>query len=150
MMSLRRYYHRRFGYHERFHLAVLRPIVAVPCGAVPTVAAFIEAVGGYAPTAYEPKDLARLEWLQRQVAPQMLGRISWEIVVDVLLLLLVAVVWLTFVPAPAPRAAAPPRGGGPPRAAPPPPPPPPALGPRRGGAGREPHRATRSAGARAR
>jgi len=103
MMSLRRYYHRRFGYHERFHLAVLLTIVVVAYVAVPNVVRFIEAVGGYAPTAYEPKDLARLEWLQRQVAPQMLGRISWEIVVDVLLLLLVAVVWLTFVPARAGR-----------------------------------------------
>jgi len=100
-MSLRRTYHRLFGYHERFHIAVVLTIVVVAWVVVPRVVEFLDAAGGYAPTDYEPKDLARLEWLSRQVSSTV--RVSWEIVIDVLLLLLVAVVWLTFVPAPTPR-----------------------------------------------
>ncbi|OGK79062.1 MAG: hypothetical protein A2W08_05250 [Candidatus Rokubacteria bacterium RBG_16_73_20] len=102
-MSLRRLYHRRFRHRERFHLAVLLTIVVVAYVAVPNVVRFVEAIGGYAPTGYEPKDVARLEWLQRRVAPDVLGRVSWEALVDILLLLLVAVVWLTLVPARAAR-----------------------------------------------
>src|SRR5437762_780087 len=60
MTSLRRYYHRRFGHHERFHLAVILTIVVVAYVAVPRVVRYVDALQGYAPPAhYEPKDRAR-------------------------------------------------------------------------------------------
>ena len=103
MRSLRRYYHRHFGHNERFHLAVIFTILVVAWVAVPLVVRFIDAVRGYDPAFYEPKDFERQDWIKRQVAPAVLPGISWEIVIDVTLFLLVAVVWLTFVPARSPR-----------------------------------------------
>src|SRR3989304_6285112 len=96
-MSLRRLYHRRFRHRERFHLAVLLTIVVVAYGAVP------EPVAGAAPPRPAPRAPPPPEGLQRRVAPDVLGRVSWEALVDILLLLLVAVVWLTLVPARAAR-----------------------------------------------
>lgn len=98
MMSLRRYYHRHFGYHERFHLAVILTIVVVAYVVVPLAVRYIEALQGYAPSYYEPKDTARQEWLRQQGVPEGLTGLSWDVVVDVLLFILVAIVWLTFVP----------------------------------------------------
>jgi hypothetical protein len=109
MMSIRRYYHRHFGYNERFHLAVIFTILVVAWVAVPLVVRYIDAVRGYNPADYEPKDFERQDWIKRQVAPAVLPGISWEIVIDVTLFLLVAVVWLTFVPARSPRRHSPPR-----------------------------------------
>jgi hypothetical protein len=108
-MSLRRYYHRRFGHHERFHLAMLFTILVVAWVAVPLVVRFVDAVRGYDPAYYEPKDFERQVWIKRQIVPAVLPGVSWEIVIDVALFLLVAVVWLTFVPARSPRRHAPPR-----------------------------------------
>ncbi len=98
MMSLRRYYHRHFGYHERFHFAVILTIVVVAYVVVPVVVRYIDALQGYAPRHYEPKDSARQEWLRRQGVPEALTDLSWDVVVDVLLFILVAIVWLTLVP----------------------------------------------------
>lgn len=109
MISLRRYYHRRFGYHERFHLAVILTILVVAYVAVPLVVRFIDAVRGYDPAYYEPKDFDREDWLKRHVGTSVLPWVSWEVVIDVLLFLLVAVVWLTFAPARSPRRRSPPR-----------------------------------------
>jgi hypothetical protein len=103
MISLRRYYHRHFGYNERFHLAVIFTILVVAWVAVPHVVRFVDAVRGYDPAFYEPKDFERQDWIKRQVAPAVLPGISWEVVIDVTLFLLVAVVWFTFVPARSPR-----------------------------------------------
>src|SRR5437773_6353628 len=64
-MSLRRYYHRHFGHHERFHLAVIFTIVVVAYVVVPIAVRYIEALQGYSPHFYEPKDLERQEWLRR-------------------------------------------------------------------------------------
>ncbi len=108
-MSLRRYYHRRFGRNERFHLAVFFTMLVVAYVAVPQVVRFVDAVRGYDPAFYEPKDFERQDWIKRQVAPAVLPGVSWEIVIDVILFLLVAVVWLTFVPARSPRRHPPPR-----------------------------------------
>ena len=99
MISLRRYYHRRFGYSERFHLAMIFTILVVAYVAVPPVVRFVEAISGYNPAYYEPKDFERQDWVKRQLVPTVLPGVSWEIVIDVVLFLLVAVVWLTFVPA---------------------------------------------------
>jgi len=59
MMSLRRYYHRHFGYNERFHLAVIFTILVVAYVAVPLVVRFVDAVRGYDP-AYGARPLRRL------------------------------------------------------------------------------------------
>jgi hypothetical protein len=109
MISLRRYYQRRFGYHERFLVAMFLTILVVAYVAVPLVVEFVDAVRGYDPAYYEPKDFERQDWLRRQIVPEVLPGLSWEIVIDIVLFLLVAVVWLTFVPARGPRRLPPPR-----------------------------------------
>ena len=109
MISLRRYYQRRFGYHERFLVAMFLTILVVAYVAVPLVVEFVDAVRGYDPAYYEPKDFERQDWLRRQIVPAMLPGLSWEIVIDIVLFLLVAVVWLTFVPARSSRRLPPPR-----------------------------------------
>jgi hypothetical protein len=109
MTSLRRYYHRHFGYHERFHLAVVLTIVVVAYVLVPLVVRYIDALQGYSPSHYEPKDLARLEWLRQRGVPEGLTALSWDVVVDVVLFILVALVWLTLVPTRASSRRSPPR-----------------------------------------
>lgn len=101
-MSLRRLYHRHFGYRGRFHLAVLFTIVVVAYVAVPRVARLVESIAGYNPAYYEPKDFDRERWL-REHGPPVLGGLDWDTLVGIVLFLLVAVVWLTFVPTRAPR-----------------------------------------------
>ena len=108
-MSVRRSLRRRFRRYDRFHLAVFFTIVVVAYVAVPQVVRFIDAVRGYDPAFYEPKDFERQAWIKRQVAPTVLPGFSWEIVIDIILFLLVAVVWLTFVPARSPGRPPPPR-----------------------------------------
>ncbi|OLC94092.1 MAG: hypothetical protein AUJ05_06400 [Candidatus Rokubacteria bacterium 13_1_40CM_3_69_38] len=108
-MSLRRYYHRHFGHHERFHLAVIFTIVVVAYVVVPIAVRYIEALQGYSPHFYEPKDLERQEWLRRTGVPNQLAGLSWDVVVNTALLILVAVVWLTLVPTRASRRRSPPR-----------------------------------------
>src|SRR3989441_35540 len=102
-MSLRRYYHRHFGHHERFHLAVIFTIIVVAYVVVPIAVRYIEALQGYSPHFYEPKDLERQEWLRRTGVPNQLAGLSWDVVVNTVLLILVAVVWLTLVPTRASR-----------------------------------------------
>lgn len=109
MSALRRYYHRHFGYHERFHLAVILTIVVVAYVAVPRVVQYIDALQGYAPVYYEPKDFERQAWLRRHGVPEALSGVSAGVVVDMLLFVLVAIVWLTLVPSRAGRRRAPPR-----------------------------------------
>jgi hypothetical protein len=88
---------------QRFHLAVLLTIVVVAYAGVPHVARVVDALGGYNPGHYEPKDAERAAWVQRADSDAFLARIPWETVVHVLLFLLVAVVWLTLVPTRAAR-----------------------------------------------
>jgi len=97
-VSLRRFLRRRIARVDRFHLAVFFTIVVVAYVAVPQVVRFFDAASGYDPAYYEPKDFERQAWLKRQVAPAMLPGFSWEIMIDIILFLLLAVVWLTFVP----------------------------------------------------
>jgi hypothetical protein len=102
-MSLRRAYRRLWRKH-RFNFAVLLTIVVVAYVAVPQVARVIDAVGGYNPGVFEPKDQERGAWLQRPDDPDaVLARIPWETLLHIALFLLVAVVWLTIVPTRAPR-----------------------------------------------
>ena len=104
-MSLRH----RFRRYDRFHLAVLFTIVVVAYVGVPLVVRFVDAVRGYDPAYYEPKDFERQAWLKRQVAPAVIPGFSWEMMIDLVLFLLVAVVWLTYVPARSPGRHPPPR-----------------------------------------
>ena len=108
-MSLRRYYHRHFGHHERFHVAVILTIIVVAYVFVPAAVRYIEALQGYSPNYYEPKDVARQEWLRQKGVPEDLAGLSWDLVVNAVLLILVAVVWLTLVPTRASRRRSPPR-----------------------------------------
>jgi hypothetical protein len=108
-MSLRRYYHRHFGHHERFHLAVIFTIIVVAYVVVPVAVRYIEALQGYSPHFYEPKDVERQEWLRQTGIPSQLAGLSWDVVVNTVLLVLVAVVWFTLVPTRASRRRLPPR-----------------------------------------
>jgi hypothetical protein len=109
-MSLRRYYHRHFGHHERFHVAVILTIIIVAYVVVPVAVRYVDALRGYSPVAaYEPKDRERHEWLREKGLPERLAGLSWDVVVNTLLVILVAVVWLTLVPTRAPRRRSPPR-----------------------------------------
>lgn len=96
-MSLRRSYHRHFGYHGRFHLAVAVTILAVAYVAVPAIVRFVESLAGYAPAYYEPKDVERGAWLLQQNAT-LLARLERHDFINIGLFLLVAVLWLTLVP----------------------------------------------------
>ncbi len=109
-MSLRSYYHRHFGHHERFHVAVILTIVIVAYVVVPVAVRYVDALRGYSPADYyEPKDRERHEWLRQKGLPERLAGLSWDIVVNTLLVILVAVVWLTLVPTRTPRRRSPPR-----------------------------------------
>ena len=107
MASLRRRYRRvrRRAHLQRFHLAVLLTIVVLAYAAVPPVARVISSMaGGYSPGHYEPKDTEREAWVTKSEDPDaFLSNIPWGTVVNVLLFLLVAVVWLTVVPTRATR-----------------------------------------------
>lgn len=95
MRSLRRLYRRHFRRHGRFHLATLLTIVVVTYLLVPWLVSLLEAGRDYSPVHYEPKDFARQEWIARHP-----GTISapWQIAVNVALVLLVVLVWMTVVP----------------------------------------------------
>ena len=105
MHTLRRAYHRRFGYHGRFNVAVGLTIVFVAWVVVPAVARFFNAWAGYAPVVYEPKDFERQTWIERHASNALLARLEWTDVVGIALFILVAVVWLTLMPERATRRA---------------------------------------------
>jgi hypothetical protein len=79
-------------------VAVVLTIVAVSYVAVPPVARVVESLGGYNPSAYEPKDSARAEWLSRR-GPLALADLSTGDLVKIALLVLVGLAWLAAVPA---------------------------------------------------
>src|SRR5262249_15154493 len=58
-----------FGHNERYHVAVVFTILVVAWVAVPLVVQFVDAVRGYDPAYYEPKDFERQDWLRRPVVP---------------------------------------------------------------------------------
>jgi len=97
-IGLRRYYHRHFGYHTRFHIAVVLTIIVVAYAVVPSVARFVGAIGGYDPQDYQPKDFARQSWLDDKGRMVGLAHVPMHLIVNVLLFLLVALVWLGLVP----------------------------------------------------
>ena len=96
--SLARRIRRSFSRHARFNFAVILTIIVVAWVAVPSVARFVNAWAGYAPTNYEPKDFERQTWLERHAGQTLLGRLELSDFVGIGLFILVAVVWLTLVP----------------------------------------------------
>ncbi len=92
-IGLRRFYRRHLGSHGRFHLAVAVTILAVAYLLVPAVAQFVVAAGGYQPTGYEPKDVARATWLASR--PPALGGITVGTLVNVGLILLAVGLWVS-------------------------------------------------------
>jgi len=103
MLSLRRAYHRRFGYHTRLHVAMVVTIAAVSFVLVPHLARLLDSFTGYNPVFYEPKDAQRQEWLTRQESGEFLPGIGWDVALNVLIFVVVAVVWLSLVPMRSPR-----------------------------------------------
>jgi hypothetical protein len=65
---------------------------------VPGVTRIVGSLAGYNPQTFEPKDAERLSWLESKDRPGGLPGVSTETIVNVLLVLLVAVVWLAIVP----------------------------------------------------
>lgn len=65
---------------------------------VPGVTRVVSSMAGYNPQAFEPKDAERLTWLDSRGRLTGLPPVTTELVVNVLLFLLVAAVWLALVP----------------------------------------------------
>ncbi len=63
-MSLLRRYH-QLRYHQRFYVAIILTVVVLSYVGVPLVVRFVESVGAYNPSHYEPKDNERGQWLER-------------------------------------------------------------------------------------
>jgi len=106
MISLRRRYRRaRRGLRlQRFHVAMLLTIVVLAYAGVPHVARVVTGMSAYTSGHYEPKDTEREAWVQRgEESGDVLSRIPWGTVTQIMLFLLVAVVWLTVVPTRASR-----------------------------------------------
>jgi hypothetical protein len=55
-------------------------------------------MAGYNPQTFEPKDAERMNWLDSKGRLTGLPPVSTDLVVNVLLFLLVAVVWLALAP----------------------------------------------------
>jgi hypothetical protein len=94
---LRHYYHKRFGRHGRFHLVVLLSMVVVTYLFVPWIVSLVDAVRGYSPAYYEPKDSTREEHVRRDglavpVAP------PWKLAVNIVLVFLIVILWMTLLP----------------------------------------------------
>lgn len=65
---------------------------------VPGVLRFATAIGGWEPSYYEPKDFSRTEWLSERRGGTSFADFSWDAIVNVILFLLVASVWLVVMP----------------------------------------------------
>lgn len=100
MASLRRRLRRarRATRLTRFHFATLLTILVLAYAGVPHVARVVDGMSGYLDGHYEPKDAAREAWVQRAAEPGVIAGVPWSIVVNAVLFVLVAVVWLTVVP----------------------------------------------------
>ena len=80
-------------------MAIVVTVLVVAYAVVPSVAHFFAALGGYNPQDYEPKDFARHSWLADRLSLlSALPGVSADVVVNVVLFVLVAVVWLALVP----------------------------------------------------
>jgi len=84
-------------------VAVVVTVLVVAYAIVPSVAQFLTAAGGYNPQGYEPKDFARHSWLADRLSLLTPSGVSADVVVNIVLFVLVAVVWLALVPPSASR-----------------------------------------------
>jgi hypothetical protein len=64
---------------------------------VPQVVRLLAAAGGYGPAVYEPKDAARLTWLEARARLTGWPAVTVEHVVNAGLFLLVVVLWVAVV-----------------------------------------------------
>ena len=93
MSRLRRSYHHRLRYHQRFYVAMILTVVVVSYVGVPLVVRLVEAVGSYDPARYEPKDIERGQWVERRGGFH-LSEIGWPELTKVVLVLLTVVAWV--------------------------------------------------------
>jgi hypothetical protein len=100
MASLRRRWRRvrRATRLTRFHVATLLTMIVLAYAGVPHVARVVAGMSGYLNGHYEPKDAAREAWVPRAEDAEFVAGFPWSTVVNALLFVLVAVVWLTVVP----------------------------------------------------
>jgi hypothetical protein len=99
---LRRWYRRRFGRHGRFHLAVLLTIVVVTYLVVPWIADLVDAMRSFGPAYYEPKDFTRQDFISRH-GLNVHASPPWKVALNIALVFLVVLVWMTVLPAGARR-----------------------------------------------
>ena len=97
-LRLRHHYHKHFGRHGRFHVAVLLTIVVVTYVFVPWIAQLVDAVRGYNPSyPYDPKDVTRQDWISRHgVYVPVIAPVN--LILSLLLVLLLVIVWMTVLP----------------------------------------------------
>ena len=93
-----RFSYRRFRRRARFHLAVIVTILVVTYLLVPWVVSLVEAGRGYGPGYYDPKDLTRQEWILRHGLKPVPAVTPWQLAVNIGLIFLVAVVWVSVLP----------------------------------------------------
>ena len=97
MSLLRRSYHRRLRYQQRFYVALVLTVIAVSYVAVPLVVRVVASVGHYDPAGYEPKDLERGQWIERRGGVH-LSEIGWSELLKVVLVVLTGVAWMAVGP----------------------------------------------------
>lgn len=88
------HHHHHHGPRRRgFYLATAFTIAVVAYVVVPPLTRFVDALAGYAPrNAPGP----RAQWLRAPASG--LGDVTWDLLVDLGLLLLVVIVWMAVVP----------------------------------------------------
>jgi hypothetical protein len=87
------HHHRHRPRRPLFYLATALTIVVVAYVLVPPLTWLVDSLAGYMP---RNTPVPRAGWL-RSPAPG-LGDVTWDVLVDVGLLLVVAIVWITVVP----------------------------------------------------
>jgi hypothetical protein len=94
---LRHWYHGRFGRRGRIQIAVLLTIVVVTYLVVPWLTELVDAMRGYGPAYYEPKDFTRQDFIIRH-GIKIDSVPAWKVALNVSLIFLVVLVWMTVLP----------------------------------------------------
>ena len=81
----------------RFYFSLVFTLVVVAYVAVPWIVQFVETIGGYNPTYYEPRDFEREEYLKSLPATYETF-FGWETAFKLVLLVLAGLVWLNAAP----------------------------------------------------
>jgi len=90
--------YRRLRRRARFSVAVIVTIVAVTYLVVPWVVSIVDAGREYSPSYYEPKDQTRQEWILRHGLKPVAAVAPWQLVVNLGLIFLVVLVWVSVLP----------------------------------------------------